>query len=71
VYVLDPSYEADAEPDHPAHEEIFGLLRKCRGPKLVESVNGDHMYYAAMNSTGCRLTPLGMHFRRLADGGRI
>jgi hypothetical protein len=29
------------------------------------------MYYAAMNSTGCRLTALGGHYRRLASEGRI
>ena len=29
------------------------------------------MYYAAMNSTGCRLTALGRFYWKLADDGRI
>jgi len=29
------------------------------------------MYYAAINSTGCRLTPLGKHYWSLVKAGRI
>jgi hypothetical protein len=38
---------------------------------LVEAVNAEFMYFAAMNSTGCRLTPLGRHYWRMAQEGRI
>lgn len=68
---LDPSYEPDAAPSHPEHEEVFGKLQKCRGANLVEPVGEEHMYYAAMNSKGCRLTALGRHYRRLVVSGRI
>jgi Caspase domain len=68
---LDPSYEPDAEPRHPEHEEIFGQLQKCRAAKLVEPVGEEHMYYAAIRSTACRLTELGRLYRRLASDGRI
>ncbi|HWD75955.1 MAG TPA: caspase family protein [Solirubrobacteraceae bacterium] len=68
---LDPSYEPDAEPRHPEHEEIFGQLQKCRAAKLVEPVGEEHMYYAAIRSTACRLTELGRLYRRLAGDGRI
>lgn len=71
VFPLDPSFEPDAKPANADHEAIFGQLQKCRASKLVEPVGEEHMYYAAMNSTGCRLTPLGVHYWRLAQGGRL
>ena len=46
-------------------------LQRCRDAKLVEAVNAEFMYFAAMNSTGCRLTPLGRHYWRMAQEGRI
>ncbi len=70
-FSLDPSYEPDAEPHDPGHEETFGYLQKCRAAKLVEPVGEAHMYYAAMNSKSCRLTPLGRYYRRLANEGRL
>lgn len=71
IFSLDPSYEPDAEPDDQEHEDIFGYLQRCRAAKLVDPIGEDHMYYAAMNSTGCQLTPLGRHYWRLAQSGRI
>lgn len=68
---LDPSYEPDAEPDHPEHEEIFSVLQKFRAAKLLEPIGNDHMYYAAMNSLSCRLTRLGRHYWRIAARGAI
>ncbi|MFC5834410.1 caspase family protein [Nonomuraea insulae] len=68
---LDPSYEPDAEPHEPVHEEIFAQLQKCRAAKLVEPVGTEHMYYAAMHGHGCRLTPLGRHYWSMAKAGRI
>jgi hypothetical protein len=68
---LDPSYEPDAEPDHPEHEAVFAILQKCRAAKLVEPVGEEHMYYAAMNSAACRLTPLGRLYWWMAQQGRL
>lgn len=68
---LDPSYEETAEPRDPDHEATFALLQRCRAAKLVEPVGNDHMYYAAMYSLSCRLTPLGQHYWRLVDKGRL
>jgi hypothetical protein len=68
---LDPSYEPTALPRHEQHERDFTLLQWCRAAKLVEPVGEDHMYFAAMNSTGCRLTPLGRHYRHQAEQGRL
>ncbi len=70
-FALDPSYEPDAEPHDEEHERIFGYLQRCRAAKLVEPVGEQHMYYAAMNGKSCRLTPLGRHYWRLVNDGRI
>jgi hypothetical protein len=70
-FLLDPSYEPDAQPKDGAHEQVFGCLQKCRAAKLIEPVGEDHMYYAAMHSKTCRLTPLGRHYWRLANEGRL
>lgn len=66
-FPLDPSFEPDAEPDHPDNEAIFGDLQRCRAVKLVEPVGHEHMYFAAMEGLGCRLTPLGRHYREMAE----
>lgn len=68
---LDPSFEPTEEPHDADHEGIFRQLQRCRDAKLIEPDGEEHMYYAAMNSTGCRLTPLGRHYWRLANEGRI
>lgn len=71
ILPLDPSYEPTAPPKHAAHEAIFALLQLCRAAKLVEPVGEKHMYYAAMNNKGCRLTPLGKLYWTMAKQRRI
>jgi len=68
---LDPTYEPKADPKHPEHEAIFAILQRCRAAKLVEPVGVEHMYFAAMESKACRLTPLGKHYWRLAEQKRL
>lgn len=63
---LDPSYEPEAEPRDAQHEADFAVLQRCRAAKLVDPVGAEHLYFAAMNSTACRLTPLGRHYRHMA-----
>ena len=70
-FALDTSYEPDAEPHHPEHEEIFGQLQKCRSTKLLEPVGEEHMYFAAIRSKSCRLTALGRYYWRLVNEGRV
>jgi hypothetical protein len=70
-FSLDPSYEPEAEPDHPEHERDFAILQKCRAAKLVEPVGTDHMYFAAMGRKSCRLTLLGRRYWRLANENRL
>jgi uncharacterized caspase-like protein len=70
-FPLAPSYEPEAEPRDAEHEAIFSQLQKCRAAKVVEPVDEEHMYFAAMNSGACRLTDLGKHYWRLARDSRI
>ncbi len=79
VFGLDPSYEEDRrnvpELNHinvdPAHVRIFKELQRCNRHGLVVPVDADHMYYAAMESKGCKLTALGAHYRKLAEMRRL
>lgn len=68
---LDPSYEPDADPPHPEHESDFALLQACRAAKLVEPVDAEHMYFAAMQNKACRLTALGRHYRAMVEQGLL
>jgi hypothetical protein len=68
---LDPSYEPEAEPAHPEHERDFAMLQACRAAKLVEPVDAEHMYFAAMQNKACRLTPLGLHYRAMVEQGLL
>lgn len=76
VFPLDPSYEPDREnvpeefrslPRNDEHERIFKELQLCNRFGLVVPVDAEHMYYAAINSTGCKLTAFGAHFRTVAE----
>jgi Caspase domain len=71
VFALDPSYEPDAEPRDPGHERVFSTLQRYRAAKLLEPVDADHMYFAAMECKACRLTPLGRHYWDVARDGRL
>ncbi|MCM3884385.1 caspase family protein [Frankia sp. R82] len=68
---LDPSYEPTEQPADPAHEADFALLQQARAVKLVEPVDEEHLYYAAVNSTACRLTRTGQHYWALVRRGRL
>ena len=70
-YPLDPSYEPTANKERHANETIFSGLQRFRACRLVDPIGEEHMYYAAINSTGCRLTPLGKHYWSLVKAGRI
>lgn len=70
-FALEPSYEPDAEPEHLDHQATFAILQHYRAAKLLEPVGAEHMYYAAMNSAACRLTPLGRHYWHLASQDRL
>jgi hypothetical protein len=70
-FPLDPSFEPDAGLGNSEHERVFATLQKYRAAKLLEPVGADHMYFAAMESKACRLTPLGRHYWQVATDGRL
>ncbi|QWF80986.1 caspase family protein [Amycolatopsis sp. CA-230715] len=74
-FPLDPSFEPDKScsglDPHPEHEKIFTQLQTCRANKLVEPVDHQHMYFAAMESGSCKLTALGQHYWLMAKQGML
>jgi hypothetical protein len=54
-----------------AKVRVFKSLQQCNRVGLVVPDVVEHMYDAAIQSTGCRLTALGVHYRALAVAGRI
>jgi len=80
VFPLDPSFEPDRQnvpekfrnlPRNEENERIFAELQACNRQGLVAPIDAPHMYYAAINSTACKLTALGAHYRKLAELDRI
>lgn len=71
VFPLDPSFEPTEAAYSPENGDIFSQLQKCNRHSLIEPVDAEHMYYAAIHSTGCRLTALGAYYRELAIKGHF
>jgi hypothetical protein len=80
IYPLDPTCEPDRKnvpeefrhlPVDAAKVRVFKSLQQCNRVGLVVPDVVEHMYDAAIQSTGCRLTALGVHYRALAVAGRI
>lgn len=79
-FPLNPSFEPardnvppeimDIEPD-PENVRVFKGLQKCNRNGLVVPVGTEDMYYAAIESRGCRLTAMGAHYRRLVEAKRL
>lgn len=78
---LDPSFEFTNDPNY-AHEVVepyanegnvnkFKELQLFESVGLVEPVNEEHMYFAAMNNKSCRLTALGLHYWKLSKDSRF
>lgn len=70
-FQLDPDYEPDSPTPDPAKTAVFGILQQFNRVNLVVPVGAPHMYHAAMESRGCRLTALGEHYRRLVLKKRL
>lgn len=72
MFPLDPSYEpTELAVFSIENGDVFAQLQKCNRHSLIEPVDAEHMYYAAINSTGCRLTALGAYYRELAIKGHF
>lgn len=78
---LDPSFEFTNDPsvEHSIIQpyanrdnvSIFKDLQKFASVGLVEPVDTEHMYFAAMESKSCQLTALGWHYWKLVKEKRI
>ena len=80
-YRLDPSYEDTNNPqtEHkvikpytkPEHVAIFKNLQELQSVGLVEPVDEQYMYFAAMHKKACKLTNLGCYYWELVKNKRI
>ena len=80
-FALDPSFEfTNTEDNHispiePYADEdnvaVFKDLQLFESVGLVEPVDAEHMYFAAMESKSCKLTALGLHYWRLSKDHRF
>lgn len=68
---LDPSYEFTDPSAVPENVEILKELQKFQSVGLVVPVDAEFMYFAAMNSTSCKLTALGYQYWRLVKEKRL
>nr|WP_200991914.1 caspase family protein [Rhizobium rhizogenes]QCL10613.1 caspase domain protein [Rhizobium rhizogenes] len=80
TFKLDPSFEPNRGEETeklkeiPVIDENYNIYRElqaCNRHGLVMPVDREHMWDAAVYSTGCRLTATGAHYRRLAEMKRI
>lgn len=80
-FQLDPSYEFTNSLDY-KHEtiepyannvnvNIFKELQLFESVGLIEPVDEDHMYFAAMKNKTCKLTALGLHYWKLSKDFRF
>jgi hypothetical protein len=50
---------------------IFNAFKTYRDARLVRTVQGDDLYFAALNAHAVALTPVGRLYWRLAKQGRL
>lgn len=70
-FPLSPECEATCETKDDAKHKVFCKLQALNRVHLVVPVGADHMYDAAMQSRGCRLTAAGRYYWRLAKDNRV
>ena len=56
---------------NPENVKIMKNLQKMESVGLIKPIDEEHMYFASMNSKGCRLTSLGYHYWNLVKKGKI
>ncbi|WP_010248869.1 caspase family protein [Acetivibrio cellulolyticus] len=70
-YILDAEHEPTYANCIKEKTTRFANLQKCTRLRLVEPIDYDHMYDAAMNNGACRLTSLGKHYWKGIKEGRL
>ena len=69
LFPLDPTYEYTHPSAIADRVAIMRLLQRGRAARIIEPVGTDHLYFAAIESKPCKLTPLGMHYWRTHQDG--
>ncbi|HEY1938890.1 MAG TPA: caspase family protein [Candidatus Angelobacter sp.] len=70
-YKLSPQYEFTAPGSDPAKVVMFRDLQAFAAVDLVVPIGEDHLYWAAINSKSCKLTPFGKRYWRLVKHNRV
>ncbi len=68
---LTPEHEPEIEPHNDDKELQFRNLQKFRDAGLLEPVEAQSLYHAAVNKKACRLTTLGRYYWRLVNDNKI
>lgn len=68
---LTPDHEPEIEPHNEEKEMQFRNLQKFRDAGLLEPVEAQSLYHAAINKKACRLTTLGRYYWRLVNDNKI
>ncbi len=71
IFELNPTFEPTETSYSEENGIKFKILQNYARVNLVVPVGEEHMYYAALNSKGCKLTALGTHYWNLVKKGRI
>jgi hypothetical protein len=70
-YRLAPSYEFSHPSAEPGHVAVFNAFKSYRNARLLRTVEGDDLFFAALHGHEVELTPAGRLYWRLAQQGRI
>lgn len=71
AHPMNPSYERTHESARKEKVEIFNKFKLLRDARLLRTLDGDDLFYAALNSGSAVLTPLGQFYWRLSKNNRI
>ena len=70
-FKLDPTFEDTVPGFNPNNVKMLKELQKMVRVGLVKPVDEEHMYYAAIKSTSCKLTALGAQYWRIVKSNKI
>lgn len=71
VHPMNPSYEHTHKSADPGNVALFDKFKVLRNASLLEAEDHLDLYFAALQSRGVFLTPMGKFYWRLAQQGRI
>lgn len=71
LYQMDPSHEFTDRSATPEHVQIFNKFKLYRDARLLRTIDGDDLFFAALKSSYVQLTPLGKFYWTLAKKGHL